>query len=227
MPDGPYPPPHGQDPGSQPPYGSQPPQQPGNYPPPPSQGYPPPPGQGYPPPPAQAYPPPPGAMPPGHQPAPPPGYPASPPYGQQPPADPGYTQPGPSTYGSPAYGDAPHSEPAYGQPADTPEVGGRKKTLALIAAGAVVLFAVCGGGAFFAYSSLTSVQYNEGECVKEEKAEGGSKAVPVSCTDRDSYKIIQKLDDTTSTIKCPGAPKSDASFVNYEDEFVLCMKKAG
>jgi hypothetical protein len=95
-----------------------------------------------------------------------------------------------------------------------------------IAGGIVLVFALCGGGLYYAYSTLTTVTYNRGDCVREEKSGNGSKAVKVACSDTGAYLIINKLDGTTSTLKCPPSPKSDASFINYADNYVLCMKKA-
>jgi hypothetical protein len=91
--------------------------------------------------------------------------------------------------------------------------------------GAAVVLALCGTGSVIVYNALSGASYKRGDCVKEEKTSDGSKAVPVSCSDSGAYKIIEKLDSTTSTLKCPPAPASDASFVSYKDEYVLCMKR--
>jgi hypothetical protein len=96
-----------------------------------------------------------------------------------------------------------------------------------IAGVTALVLTVCGTGSVIAYNALTGASYSKGDCVKEEKTSGGSKALPVSCGDAGAYKIVAKLDGTTSTLKCPPAPASDASFVSYEDEYVLCMKRAG
>jgi hypothetical protein len=201
MTDGSYPPPHyGGEQGNQPPH------QPGGYPPP---NYPPPQQPGY-----------------GQQ---------QPPYGQQP----GYGQQEPPQYGQqPGYGQPYGQQPSYGQqpPYAPPPAGDtpppvappnkRRVIIGSIVGGIVLVFALCGGGLYYVYSTFTTVDYKKGDCVKEEKAGNGSKAVPVSCSDTGAYRIIGKLDGTTSTLKCPSSPQSDASFVNYADNYVLCMKKA-
>jgi hypothetical protein len=96
-----------------------------------------------------------------------------------------------------------------------------------IIGGIVLILALCGTGSVIAYNALTGASYTKGDCVKEEKSSDGSKAVPVPCSDTGAYKIVEKLDGTTSTLKCPPSPQSDASFVSYQDEYVLCMKRVG
>jgi hypothetical protein len=96
-----------------------------------------------------------------------------------------------------------------------------------IVGGVVLLVALCGGGGFLAVQAFTQPSYKKDSCVKHEQADGESKAVPTGCAEPNAFRVVEKLEDTTSTIKCPAEPASDATFINYQDKFVLCLKKVG
>ena len=63
--------------------------------------------------------------------------------------------------------------------------------------------------------------------MEKQDASGGDRAVPVSCSDPDAYRILKRVDDTTRTDDTSACPATTTyTFVNFEDRYVLCLREA-
>jgi hypothetical protein len=88
----------------------------------------------------------------------------------------------------------------------------------------VLLLACCGGVIAVAFAAFDSRHYSTGDCIRNEKSGDDSKAVKVDCSDDGAHKIVAKLDDTTERTGCP-ASTTDATFVDFNARFVLCLSE--
>lgn len=157
--------------------------------------------------------------------------PPSPSFGSgQPPYPGGDSSAGYGAYGQPSAPGAPGAPggPGTGGP-DGPPPKKRRRGLVigLIAAG-VVLLLCCVAGAIIGVAALNnSADFESGKCVKREDGSGGDRAVPVSCSDADAYRILRKVENTTNTDDENACPDNTTfTFVNFDDKYVLCLREA-
>ena len=86
----------------------------------------------------------------------------------------------------------------------------------------VVLVLVCGVLGYFFYQDYQQDQdHKAGKCVEQD----GDTAKAVSCDKPEAYKIIKRLNNTTSDSGCPAA-ETELYFVNKSDDYVLCLKRS-
>ncbi len=98
-----------------------------------------------------------------------------------------------------------------------------KGAVAGILTGALLVLVLCVGGSIFGLSLLGGDDLKEGTCLKREKADGGDKAVSVSCSTPGAYEILKRVEGTKSDESCPA--DSTFSFINYDDNYVLCLRE--
>lgn len=181
--------------------------------------------------------PPPGAFPPGAYPpgAPQPGQPGQP--GQQgqqgqpawAPSAPGAQSPGtaygppPQSFGTPPGNRHPGAPPPPGPAAPKKPWYKRGPILGGVIA-AVILLVVCVSGVFFAADNLNS-DYSAGKCIQREASGDKDRAVPVDCNTEGAYEIIDRANDTTTVEDGSCPPDTTDAFVNFKDEYVLCLRK--
>lgn len=154
-------------------------------------------------------------------------------YGRATPPGQGPPQPPYSPYGAPgtqppgdqpghAYGGYPGTA-GYGAPPAAPK---KRRTGLFVGLGVVgvILLALCVGGIFWSASAVNNANLEAGQCVRQESDGGDDKAVKVSCSAPDAYRILDRRNGTTKADGCPD--KTTHTFVNTNDEYVLCLRKA-
>ncbi|GAA0272828.1 LppU/SCO3897 family protein [Cryptosporangium japonicum] len=152
-------------------------------------------------------------------------------------AQPGWAatgSPPPSTaYGPPPQGYAtPGTRPPGAPPAPGPAApAGPKKPwykrgpiLAAVVV-AVVLLVGCVGGVLLGAQAIVGSDYSSGKCIKREASGDKDRAIPVECGTDGSYKIIDRANGTTTVQDGSCPPDTTDAFVNFKDEYVLCLRK--
>ncbi|SHN46896.1 LppU/SCO3897 family protein [Cryptosporangium aurantiacum] len=92
---------------------------------------------------------------------------------------------------------------------------------------AVVVLVLCVGGVLWAAGAVVGNDYSTGKCIKREASGDKDRAVPVDCGEDGAYKIIDRVDDTTKVEDGSCPPDTTDAFVNFKDEYVLCLRKQG
>jgi len=144
----------------------------------------------------------------------------SPPQGfQTPTGTPPGTAPGAHPAGSPAGPNAPQA------PAEPKKPWYKRGPIIAGLVAAVVVLFLCVGGVLWTAGAVVGNDYSAGKCIQRETAGDKDRAVPVDCGTPGSYEILDRVNDTTTVEdgSCP-ADTTDA-FVNFTDEYVLCLRK--
>ncbi|WP_035859593.1 LppU/SCO3897 family protein [Cryptosporangium arvum] len=84
---------------------------------------------------------------------------------------------------------------------------------------------LCVGGALWGASAVVGSDYSTGKCIKREASGDKDRAIPVDCGTDDSYKIIDRANGTTTVEDGSCPPDTTDAFVNFKDEYVLCLRK--
>lgn len=92
---------------------------------------------------------------------------------------------------------------------------------------AVVVLLLCVSGVLWTASALVDDDYSTGKCIKREISDDKDRAVPADCDTAGSYQIIERVNDTTKVRDGSCPPDTTDAFVNFKDEYVLCLRKQG
>ncbi|MFG1927583.1 hypothetical protein [Cryptosporangium sp. NPDC048952] len=135
--------------------------------------------------------------------------------------------PPPQQYAAPPGARPPGAPPVPGPaaPAGPKKPWYQRGPIIAAVVGAVVVLFLCVGGALWGASAFVSSDYSTGKCIKREASGDKDRAIPVDCGTDGSYKIIDRANDTTTVEDGSCPPDTTDAFVNFKDEYVLCLRK--
>ena len=96
--------------------------------------------------------------------------------------------------------------------------------MALLVAAVVVLL-ICVGGVLWTAGRVVGNDYTTGKCIKRESNSGSDRAVPTDCDSAGSYKILDRINDTTKVDDGACPADTTEAFINFKDHYVLCLQK--
>jgi hypothetical protein len=90
-----------------------------------------------------------------------------------------------------------------------------------------VILLLCVGGIFWTASQVVGNDYQAGKCIKRETSGSTDRAVPADCGNSGSYKILDRVDHTTTVENGACPAETTEAFINFKDKYVLCLRKQG